>query len=68
MTPTAEFDAPPTQGLVLFEVYESTGRLLIVTSSLADVERLPTDVVVKRPWATTSPATRATPPEGGRDV
>ena len=56
------FPVPKTQGLVLFEVYEKSGALLLVTSSLADAELLPTDYVVRRPWASAAESTRVKTP------
>lgn len=44
--------APTPQGLVLFEVYEKSGELLLVTSALDRNELEPGDFVVRRPWAT----------------
>lgn len=45
-------EVPSVVAMVLFEVYEESGNLLVVTSSLYDVELQETDVVVKRMWAT----------------
>lgn len=44
--------APTPQGLVLFEVYEASGALLYVSSTIDRSELDPTDVIYRRPWAT----------------
>lgn len=43
---------PGTDGLVLFEVYEASGNLLFVSSTLEGWEKEVGDYVVRRPWAT----------------
>lgn len=43
---------PTPQGLVLFEVYEANGALLLVTSDATLIEVEAGDYVVRRPWAT----------------
>lgn len=45
------------EGLPLYEVYEATGQLLLVTSTLPD-DLEPSDVVYQRPWATAMPPDR----------
>lgn len=45
---------PNTQGLDLFEVYEATGALLLVTSDATLAELQPGDVMVRRAWATSA--------------
>lgn len=62
MSHSAENDAPTPQGLVLFEVYEANGSLLLVTSALDRSELEPTDRVYRRPWATAAETTRVIPP------
>lgn len=54
----ADENAPKVQGLDMFEVYEDSGALLVVTSDLTSVNVAPTDVVYRRPWATAAPAVR----------
>lgn len=46
--------APTPQGLVLFEVYEASGSLLLVTSDSILIHTEPGDRVIRRPWATAS--------------
>ena len=48
--------APDIQGLVLFEQYEVTGSLLVVTSDVNTLRLEPGDFIVRRPWATSAPA------------
>lgn len=64
MTAESNEKAPTVQGLDLFEVYESTGALLVVTSDLTSVNVEPTDVVYRRAWGTTAAATRVLSPGG----
>ena len=53
--PAPPFAAPTPQGLVLFEVYEASGSLLLVTSDSTLIDPLePGDIMVRRPWATAS--------------
>ena len=62
--------APDVQGLALFEQYEADGSLLLVTSDATDLRLEPGDFIVKRPWATASPAeevNRARTTEARRD-
>lgn len=62
--------APDVQGLVLFEQYEADGSLLLVTSDATTLRLEPGDFIVKRPWATASPAVevnRARTTEARRD-
>lgn len=42
------------EGMVLFEVYESNGNLLSVSSILDHTKLDPTDTIVRRPWATSA--------------
>lgn len=46
--------APRLQSLVLFEVYEGSGDLLLVTSDATDIRLQPGDVVYRREWMTCS--------------
>ena len=50
MTP----DIPRVQGLSLFEVYEHSGALLLVTSDASGIKLEPGDVIIRRPWATSA--------------
>lgn len=45
-------NVPTPQGLVLFEVYEASGALLLVASTLEDFEPQEGDYIVKRTWST----------------
>lgn len=58
--PTTETDqnAPTTQGLDLFEHYEASGALLVVTSDASTIKPEPGDFIVQRAWATAAPARR----------
>lgn len=49
-------DAPRMQGLDLFEHYEASGALLVVTSDKRALRLEPGDFIVRRPWATSAPA------------
>jgi hypothetical protein len=51
-----EVSAPSVQGLVLFEQYEASGSLLIVTSDRSALRLEPGDFIVRRPWATSADA------------
>lgn len=44
--------APRLQGLDLFEHYEHTGSLLVVTSDASTLRLEPGDFIVRRAWAT----------------
>lgn len=44
--------APQVQGLDLFEQYEASGELLVVTSDASALRLEPGDFIVKRVWAT----------------
>ena len=44
--------APKVQGLVLFEQYEASGDLLVVTSDKSSLRLEPGDFIVRREWAT----------------
>lgn len=48
--------APELQGLVLFEHYEASGALLVVTSDASALQLEPGDVIYRRPWATAAQA------------
>lgn len=48
--------APTVQGLVLFEQYEASGSLLVVTSDKTALRLEPGDFIVRRPWATAADA------------
>ena len=61
-------EAPKVQGLDLFEQYEASGSLLVVTSDSSSLRLEPGDYIVRRPWATAAPAveingSHATPKE-----
>jgi hypothetical protein len=45
---------PAVQGLDLFEVYEASGALLLVTSDATLADLQPGDVMIRRPWATSA--------------
>ena len=44
--------APRVQGLDLFEQYEASGELLVVTSDRSALRIEPGDFIVRRAWAT----------------
>ena len=58
-------DAPPVHGLDLFEHYEASGNLLIVTSDKTTIRMEPGDFIVRRPWATAAPVLVVNRARGG---
>lgn len=48
--------APEATGLELFEQYDASGYLLLVTSDATALRLSPGDVIVRRLWATAAPA------------
>lgn len=51
-------NAPAVQGLDLFEHYEASGALLVVTSDASAISLEPGDFIVRRAWATASTPVR----------
>jgi hypothetical protein len=45
-------EVPAVSGMDLFEVYEASGSLLLVASTLESIDPQPGDYIVRRPWAT----------------
>ena len=48
---------PRVAGMVLFEVYEASGALLLVASTMEDINPEPGDYIVRRAWATATAPT-----------